>query len=79
MTRLLHRDFWPQTACLFCQWPGAAGSGQLLHSGRAVLGGGGGGGGAGGSLLHEEGDQLVLVRRRDGRRRHFRVVGVRFY
>ena len=69
MTRLLHRDFWPQTACLFCQWPGAAGSGQLLHSGRA----------AGGSLLHEEGDQLVLVRRRDGRRRHFRVVGVRFY
>ena len=77
MTRLLHRDFWPQTACLFCQWPGAAGSGQLLHSGRAVLGGGGGG--AGGSLLHEEGDQLVLVRRRDGRRRHCRVVGVRFY
>ena len=60
-----------KTACLFCQWPGAAGSGQLLHSGRGVLGGG--------SLLHEEGDQLVLVRRRDGRRRHFRVVGVRFY
>ena len=77
MTRLLHRDFWPQTACLFCQWPGAAGSGQLLHSGRGVLGVLGGA--AGVSLLHEEGDQLVLVRRRDGRRRHFQVVGVRFY
>ena len=69
-----------KTACLSCQWPGAAGSGQLLHSGRAGLGGGdGGGSGAGGSLLHEEGDQLVLVRRRDGRRRYCRVVGVRFY